>query len=207
MDVTFELYKKWIQKYINNHDTREINFQNDVVKRMFENLFPKLDIVCVDTKGSESKSHDYYKYSGKYLDVNGKEKPTTPDLLVCKDWDWYNEDNNIITYIATVEVKSPYGAEAVYKKDFEEYPKTWKTKIKRHLSAEKITKVIFTDTFKWVFFQDSYEKLKIFELVDKVPKGRGYTFKWKADAEYEFNKLKNYLEEYFKENENRNSLD
>ena len=60
--VDFNTYQGWIQKYINNHDTREINFQNDVVKRLLEQLYPLYDIVCVDTKGGNSKLHDYYMY-------------------------------------------------------------------------------------------------------------------------------------------------
>ena len=42
--VSFEEYKNWINKYINNHDTREINFQNDVLKRLLEKLFSQITI-------------------------------------------------------------------------------------------------------------------------------------------------------------------
>ena len=30
-NLTFSIYKKWIEDYINYQDIREINFQNDVV--------------------------------------------------------------------------------------------------------------------------------------------------------------------------------
>lgn len=129
--VDFNTYQGWIQKYINNHDTREINFQNDVVKRLLEQLYPLYDIVCVDTKGGNSKLHDYYMYSGLYIDSkDGKKKPTTPDLLICKDWDWYNKDNDNIIYIATVEVKSPCSREAIYKKTLKIIMKTGEQKLR-----------------------------------------------------------------------------
>lgn len=196
MEIDFVTYKNWIQKYINNHDTREINFQNDVVKRLLENMFIDYDIVSVDTKGSESKKHDYYKYSGKYTDKKGREKPTTPDLLICKNWDWYNVNNNNILYIATVEVKSPYGSEAIYKKDFSDYCNSWKTKITTHLSAEKINVVIFTDTFKWEVYKDFYKKPEKVELVNRIRKGKGYTFEWREDAEEQFKKLLELIRKY-----------
>lgn len=196
MDINFDTYFRWIQKYISNHDTREINFQNDVVKRLLEYLYPSYDIVCVDTKCNDSKTHDYYKYSGKYVDSKGKVKPTTPDLLVCRNWDWFNKDNNCIDYIATIEVKSPYGSEAIWKKEFMEYHDFWKVKIKRHLDAEKISKVIFTDTFKWDFFLNEYNNHESVELVKRVKRGRGYTYEWRTDAEEQFDKLILLLNKY-----------
>lgn len=189
MNISFEQYKSWISKYVNNHDTREINFQNDVVKRLLENMFYDYDIVCVDTKGSESKNHDYYEYSGEYIDNNGKSKPTTPDLLICKNWDWYNVDNSNIEYLATVEVKSPYGSEALYKKDFEEYSDSLKSKIERHLAAKKINKVIFTDTFKWEFYETEAKEPTVIMLVNKIPSGKGYTYSWRDDANSKFAEL------------------
>ena len=184
MKLNSKEYKNWILKYINNHDTREINFQNDVVKRLLERLYPNLDIVSVDTKGCDSESHNYYAYSGDYFD-KGRRKPTTPDLLVCKNWDWFNKDNDNIIYIATIEVKSPYGKEAIYKHEFANYNDDIKNKIERHLSAEKINKVILTDTFKWDFFENGYENPKSFSFVNPVIKGRGFTYEWLDDAEIE----------------------
>lgn len=191
MKLTIEEYKTWIDKYINNHDTREINFQNDIVKRMLEMLFLSHDIICVDTKGCDSKKHDYYAYSGKF-----ENKATTPDLLVCKNWDWFNKDNTNIEYIATIEVKSPYGSQAIYKKDKKDYPESWKEKITRHLSADKIKKVIFTDTLKWDFFENDYEKVHTIELVSRVQKGRGYIYEWRVDAGTQFQKLLEKLEDF-----------
>lgn len=196
MNVEFEEYRNWIEKYVNNHDTREINFQNDVVKRLLERLYPKYDVISVDTKGSSSKNHDYYAYSGRYKDEKGKEKPTTPDLLICSKWDWYNRDNNEIVYIATVEVKSPFGLDAIYKKDFIDYKPFWYTKIKRHLSAKKINRVIFTDTFKWEFYRKTLESHEEIVLVDRIPRRKGYTYKWRDDVENEFKNLKKKLQEF-----------
>lgn len=194
--VSFAEYKSWIDKFINNHDTREINFQNDVVKKLLEKLFLEYDIVSVDTKGRESKRHDYYAYSRKYEDAKGRTKPTTPDLLVCNNWDWYNKNNDKIKYIATVEVKSPYSSQAIYKKTFSEYPEDLKIKINRHLSAEKVNKVVLTDTYSWVFFEEVYKESEHISFVYRVPFKNGYTYEWYDDAEKRFNKLKEKLYEF-----------
>ena len=193
MEITISEYQAWIGKFIVNHDVREINFQNDVIKRLLERLFPKYDIVYVDDKGPDSKMHDYYAYSGEYVDENGKIKPTTPDLLVCKNWDWYNVDNDHIQYIATIEVKSPCGDEAIYKKDYVDYPEKWKRKIETHLKASKIDKVVFTDSVKWDFFKNDDSNYESIELVERIKKGRGYTYKWRDDVEIQFEKLINKL--------------
>ncbi len=195
MKIDFQEYQCWINKYVNNHDTREINFQNDVVKRLLEKLFPKYDIVCVDTKGCNSTNHNYYAYSGKYTD-SGTIKPTTPDLLICKNWDWYNVINKNIQYIATVEIKSPYGLEAIHKKDYKEYSDKLKKKIHTHLEAENIEKVILTDTFKWEFYIKGNNKPTTIMLVDTIKKGRGYTYKWCDNADDLFQKLINFLYEF-----------
>lgn len=157
--MDYETYKKYILKFINNHDTREINFQNDVIKKFLETVFEEYDVVSVDTKGCDTNNHDYLAYSGMYKDDNNKLKPTTPDLLICKNWDWYNKENKNIKYFATIEVKSPFGSEAIYKKDFKDYPEKWKEKIVMHLSAREIKHVIFTDTFKWVFLKENIRNL------------------------------------------------
>ncbi len=196
-NIPFTEYKKWIDKYIRNNDTREINFQNDVIKRLIENLFPKYDVVNVGTKGTDTSKHDYYHYSGKYIDDQGREKPTTPDILIASNWNWYNiEYENEIKYIATIEVKSPYGKEAIYKCDCNNCPK----QIKLHLSAEKIDKVIYTDSLEWRFYkQDELDKPEQFCFVIRKRVGRGYTYEWKSDAlaqeEFEklINKMKNFL--------------
>ena len=105
---------------------------------------------------------------------------------------------NRIIYLATVEVKSPFGSEAIYKKDFSNYYQSWYEKIGQHLAAKKIDKVIFTDTFKWEFYKENLDSHKEIVLVDRIQKGRGYTYKWKDDAETEFNNLKKKLEEFLK---------
>lgn len=193
----FKDYKAWVQKYVDNHDTREINFQNNVVKRLLEEMYPDYDVVYVDTKGPESKKHDYREYSGEYRSVQGTLKPTTPDLLICKNWDWYNKDNKDITYLATVEVKSPYGPEAVYKTQLDYF----KEKIDRHLSAKAIDRVILTDALKWVFYTVTSNVRKpedVITLVDLVKAGRGYTYKWSENANEQFMLLKEKLEKFLK---------
>ena len=203
MDITFEEYKSWILKYIKNNDTREINFQNDVVKRLLEKRYPYYDVICVDTRGCDSKNHDYYAYSGSYKDNKGKKKPVTPDLLICKNWNWFNiENKDSITYIATVEVKSPYSkSEAIYKLEYKDYSDDLHVQIARHLDAEKINKVILTDTFKWEFYEnETANPHENIILVDLVKCGRGYTWKWKEHGESEkaFHFLLEKLEQFLK---------
>lgn len=197
MNVEAQEYKSWIEKFINRNDNREINYQNDVVKCLLEKLFEEYDIVYVDTKGPDSEKHDYQVYSGMYVDENegGKVKPTTPDLLICKDWNWYNKKNESIQYIATVEVKSPF-LEPIYKRNKEEYPDSVKRKVERHLTATKIKKVIYTDAFKWDFYVATYDNYETIELVERVKKGRGYTFKWRDDFEKQFATLKAKLKDF-----------
>ncbi len=35
-EVTFDDYKRWFEKYKKNNDVREINFQNEVVKKIYK---------------------------------------------------------------------------------------------------------------------------------------------------------------------------
>lgn len=197
MEVNSSNYKTWINKFIESNDTREINFQNDVVKPLLEKLFSEYNIVYADIKGPDANKHDYYAYSGKYIDKNGKEKPTTPDLLICRNWNWNNLDNEDIQYIATIEVKSPFGNGAIYKKQYCEYPKICiEDKIKTHLSANKIDKVILTDTFKWEFFDGDYNNHESISLANRVKQGRGYTYQWCDDFDNRFLDLINKLEDF-----------
>lgn len=193
MDVSFEEYRRWVQKYDNNHDTREINYQNDVVKRLLEKLYPEYDVVDVSIKGRGSKNHDYFAYSGGYIDSKGIKKPTTPDLLVCKYWDWYNVGRDDIIYLATIEVKSPYSREAVYRKHFEDYTEFRRTKIERHLSAKKVHKVILTDALKWEFYDKTLDSRKPIVLANY---NQGRIYEWKEDADSEFQTLKNELQTF-----------
>ena len=194
-DITLPNYKDWINKFVNSHDTREINFQNDVVKRLLEIWFSDCDIVYADVKGPDTSNHDYYAYSGSYIDTKQNEKPTTPDLLVCKNWDWHNVNNEKITYIATIEVKSPYGDEAIYKKEYDKYPESIEKKINTHLQANKINKVILTDTYKWEFFDGSYDNHEPIELVKRVKRGRRYEIE--LYGEDKFIELRNKLKDFF----------
>lgn len=199
MSIDVQEYKSWIEKFRKREDNREINYQNDVVKRLLENLFEDYDIVYADTKGPDSNDHDYYAYSGyyKYVNKNGEEmkKPTTPDLLICKNWNWFNKNNEAIQYIATIEVKSPFLKDAIWKKENENYPESVKTKVETHLKATKVKRVIYTDAFKWDFYIDTYNSCKTIELGKCVKNGRKYSFEWSDD---QFESLKKKLEEFLK---------
>lgn len=194
MSIDVQEYKSWIEKFRKREDNREINYQNDVVKRLLENLFEDYDIVYADTKGPDSNDHDYYAYSGYYY-VNKMKKPTTPDLLICKNWNWFNKNNEAIQYIATIEVKSPFLKDAIWKKENENYPESVKTKVETHLKATKVKRVIYTDAFKWDFYIDTYNSCTTIELGKCVKNGRKYSFEWSDD---QFESLKKKLEEFLK---------
>lgn len=104
--LTFQEYQNWLNKWKNNNDFREINIQNEVVKPFILSICPDLDVIDVSTKTSTT-IHDYLQYCGTYLGDNSKEKPTTPDLVVSKNWNWQNRKNKV-DYRFTVEVKSPF---------------------------------------------------------------------------------------------------
>lgn len=100
-DLSFKNYTILLDKYINT-DWREINFQNRIVLPMLENIFinkSEIEIVDVSTqyKNRESNSHTRKYYANNY----------TPDLLLVKNWLYYNKKIPSHDYLAVVEVKSP----------------------------------------------------------------------------------------------------
>src|SRR5699024_9709493 len=89
-------------------------------------------------------------YCGTYKD-NNNEKPTTPDLVIAKDWNWYNIENEV-DYRAVVEVKSFTSKQLIFNKDFRSYDDKLRKQLNRHLSAKNNNKVILTDCLKWEFY-------------------------------------------------------
>ena len=175
-DVNFDEYKKWVNKYINKNDWNEIRFQNEVVKPFISAIFPNLDVEDVSTKRN-SPNHDYHQYGGLYTDKDGKEKVATPDLVIAKNWNWLNKENDV-EYYAVVEVKSPGLKQAIYCKDYQKYDKELKDELKRHLSSTKNDKVILTDTLKWEFYKkdSGLVPVRTFELYNFFQRGN---WEWK----------------------------
>ena len=60
----------------------------------------------------------------------------------------------------------------------------------------EVNKVIYTDTFKWEFYEQTLDSHRDIILVDRIRKGRGYTYKWKNDAENEFHNLLEKLKRF-----------
>lgn len=219
-DVTFSDYINWFEKYKNNNDIREINFQNEIVKPFIRSICNDLDVEVSDKKGPDTTDHDYLKYCGTYIDeASGKEKTVTPDLVIARNWNWLNKENNV-DYRAVVEVKSPY-QKPIYHKDYEKYGEDLKKELRRHLSAKDNDKVILTDALKWEFYKKNEEDnelvpIRTFRLYD-LSDGRG-KWEWKKgeksiveddvakrmfvdNLEYksqikEFEELKHFLKEF-----------
>lgn len=190
-DVTFEEYINWFEKYKNNNDTREVNFQNEVVKKLLCRLCEDLDIVDCSVKVPRTTRHNYLDYCGTYIDKRGETKATTPDLVIVNKWNWYNIENKV-DYRAVVEVKSPY-LQPIYNKELSDYSDSLKTKIRRHLSAEANEKVILTDAMKWEFYEKSngLSPKQVFKLYDLI----GRKWAWK-ESDIEFENFKCYLKEF-----------
>lgn len=207
-DVTFDEYKKWFNKYRDNKDTREINFQNGVVRKLIERLFPNLDIEDVSIKGPYTENHDYLQYCGTYINSSGREIATTPDLVIAKNWNWLNKENTV-DYRAVVEVKSPYSYDNhIYNKGYEEYYKFMKIQLRRHLSSTNNNKLIFTDAMKWEFYtkdDNGLVPVRTFKLYDLTNTQGGLQLEKEGEPivgdendplKEEFEKLKNFLKKF-----------
>jgi hypothetical protein len=154
-DVTFEEYKVWLEKYEKNNDGRETNIQNEVVRKFISGICADLDVEDVANKVSASTKHDYLQYCGAYINGKGEEKAHTPDLVISRNWNWWNKVNNV-KYCAVVEVKSPFGKQSIFNKENEKYGGKLQKDLNRHLSAKNNDKLILTDGLKWEF----YKKIK-----------------------------------------------
>lgn len=137
-NLSFKNYTILLEKYINT-DWREINFQNRIVLPMLENIFidkSGIEIVDVSTqyKNRESNSHTRKYYANNY----------SPDLLLVKNWLYYNKKISNHDYLAVVELKSPRLDSL--------------NKIKKHTEEEVQSyldngrSVILTNCLKWIFY-------------------------------------------------------
>ncbi|MGV8907113.1 MAG: hypothetical protein ACOH15_11000 [Acetobacterium sp.] len=219
--VEFDVYKKWFDKYYENNDGNEIKIQNEIVKPFISAICTDLDVEDSKNKGPDTDKHDYFQYCGTYIGEHGEEKASTPDLVIAKNWNWLNKENDV-DYRAVVEVKSPYQQQRIYNKDYEKYGEDLKNELRRHLSAKDNDKVILTDAMKWEFYKKNEEDNKLvpirtFRLYD-LSGGRG-KWEWKKSEQVivendfikemlganleretikEFEELKNFLKEFLK---------
>lgn len=180
-NVTFDGYKQLVEKYSTlkvlngNNDTREVNYQNEIVKPMLQIIFKDWEVVDVSRKGPNSDVHNYLKYCGTYK-VKKQDKPATPDLLLVEKWNWHNVENEL-TYYAAIEVKSPYSADHMCNREYKEYSSHLKTELRRHLKANKV--VIVTDTYKWGIYSQEQGLKPVKEYVIRECKMRKWV--WNED--------------------------
>ena len=173
-NLSFKNYTILLNKYINT-DWREINFQNRIVLPMLENIFidkSEIEIVDVSTqyKNRESDSHTRQYYANNY----------TPDLLLVKNWLYYNKKISNNDYLAVVEVKSP-------KLDpLNKTKKHTEEEVQSYLDIGR--SVILTDCLEWTFYGFSDMQIS-FNLYDRENE-------WGKD-----------LEEYFGSNEFKRKSD
>lgn len=189
-DITFNEYKGWLEKYRENNDVREINIQNEIVKKLINNICTDLEVVYSDKKGPNTSKHDYFQYCGTYIGKKGEKKAVTPDLVIAKNWNWLNT-KIYVDYRAVVEVKSPFLEQRIYDKDYKKYVGKIKNELRRHLSAKNNNKVILTDALKWEFYtKNELVPLKTFRLYDLL--NNDDKWDWKK-SEQDFTDLKEFL--------------
>lgn len=90
-----------------------------------------------------------------------------PDIMVVKNWNYNNRDNDDILYLAIIEIKSPL-LDPVNNRDSNEYGSHTKREISCHIQA--CTNVILTVSFRWHFYQIAKglkTKEKIVDLHDE----------------------------------------
>lgn len=152
-----DIYKKYRERvdHFRDIDIRELVFQNRVLIPFLEVLFHKdknLEAVDISTQTKEDKEQDPSQYR------SFDEGASSPDLLIARNWRLCNRGDTNIQYLATIEVKSPDGKEAIYDKEPEEvcaYLKKEKRigkQLRFHLQAKAHPDVILTDCLRWQFF-------------------------------------------------------
>ena len=154
--MTYKKYQEIVQ-FGNEKDNREFYIQRRLIEPFIESIVPELHIedVSVIRHNSSSSEHDSMQYScGAY-----------PDLLIVKEWNYFNV-NNVIDYKAVVEVKPPFVKNEDYyhiglqqKNETRIYTHTVDTysaenvqRILGYFNATENNRVIFTDGLKWDFF-------------------------------------------------------
>lgn len=178
---SFQEYKEKVEKYFST-DNRELNYQNRVIIPLLEKIFineAQIDVVDVSTqyKNWERRTwHERSKYAGTY----------TPDILVAKNWNLYNQARNDIEYLLLIEVKAPNARDRKHAmKEVSEY-------------LERVRNVILTNSITWEFYTNTTDKPCIYYLEDEETKvcerGPNSNINWKrppkSNTEYLLEELK-----------------
>ncbi|HDJ5075832.1 TPA: hypothetical protein PQS58_002009 [Staphylococcus aureus] len=173
--MKYQEYKKTFEKY-GDIDTREINFQNELVKPLLKEVLKDADVIDTSTITKGSSIHDRKKYAGHL-----KNRLVSPDLLICKNWN-YSNINNHVNYLAVVEVKSPFH-QNIYSKEYDHYSNYLRERIDSFVINGNVKKLILTDALKWEFydFNNNNQSINTIRLYNM--KGRG-KWEWRNDNSY-----------------------
>ena len=147
----FTYFKKTLDKFT-EIDPREINFQNRIIIPLLEDILSdreSISVVDVSNQYKSSTNHTRDSYAGIH----------TPDLLIAENWNYENNNNSSINYIALVEVKSPI-LEPI---NFENLNQHTKNEISCYLELQE--RVILTDCIRWCFYTKSHENI-VYDLSD-----------------------------------------
>ena len=150
--LNFDDYIELLDRQKNNQDVREEAIQYNVIRVFLQSIFQEFDIEAT-SKQERASIHNYLDYCGSYIDEKtGRTKKWTPDLVIAKNWNWDNVNNNV-EYKCVVEVKSPF-LDPITGQNPEKYGCL--DEVKSHLKAQKNNKVILTDGVTWVFYDKEH---------------------------------------------------
>ncbi|WP_414055794.1 hypothetical protein [Macrococcus equi] len=142
--ISYAEYKLLFNK-IKMIDQTEYYLQRYVIEQLISSVNPKLDVIDVSVQrySSKSKKHDKYQYTGS----------TLPDLLIVKEWNYYNVVNKL-DYRAVVEVKTPFTREDGELSEAIDLFEKNIDRIEVLLKGEKNNKVILTNGIQWYFINN-----------------------------------------------------
>ena len=150
--LNFDDYIELLDRQKNNQDVREEAIQYNVIRVFLQSIFQEFDIEAT-SKQERASIHNYLDYCGSYIDEKtGRTKKWTPDLVIAKNWNWDNVNNNV-EYKCVVEVKSPF-LDPITGLKPEKYGCL--DEVKSHLKAQKNNKVILTDGVTWAFYDKEH---------------------------------------------------
>lgn len=155
-----EIYQRYRERvdHFRDIDSRELVFQNRVLIPFLEDLLREdrsLEVVDISTQylsKNEKNGEEAQQDKSQYRSLEEGSSP--PDLLIARNWRLFNRGDSNIQYLATIEVKSPEGKEAIYHKKPEEYLRgETGRQLRFHLEAKAPRLVvILTDCLRWQFF-------------------------------------------------------
>lgn len=187
--MNYSEYISIFERY-GKRDSREINFQNEIVKPFLRSIVPEFFIEDISTYYKSTEIHDRSKYVN--LTDNESNFKSQPDLIICSNWHTDNR-NNDLGYKATVEVKTPYNEDRIYSINYEKYDKQIK-QVDIYIKSEKVNKVILTDTLKWEFYYKSSKRPLKTIMLCEIINGNNNNWIWKDEAT--FRELKSYISDF-----------